>query len=48
MRFTRAKLLGYALALAAVFAAAWTIGSMVGPADQSPVPVAPAGNPHGH
>jgi hypothetical protein len=45
MRSTRAKLLAYALALVAVFAMAWTIGSVVAP---TPAPVAPAGNPHGH
>jgi hypothetical protein len=48
MKSTRAKLLAYVLALAAVFAAAWTLGAVVGPDTPSPAPVAPAGNPHGH
>ena len=54
MRTTRAKLLGYAAALVAVFAAAWTLGAAIGPGNPSPghtapsAPTAPAGNPHGH
>ncbi|HEV8563107.1 MAG TPA: hypothetical protein VGR06_42870 [Actinophytocola sp.] len=48
MRTARAKLLAYALALAVVFAAAWTLGAVIGPGTSVPTPTAPAGNPHGH
>jgi hypothetical protein len=48
MRTTRAKLLAYAVALAVVFAAAWTLGAAIGPDSPGPAPTAPAGNPHGH